>query len=1304
MKFRILGPLEADRGGRSQLPRGPRQQALLASLLLHGNQVVSTSQLIDDLWGEDPPETAAKMVHMYVSELRKLLEPEVAAGAASRVLITRPPGYMLRIEPDQLDANRFARLIQEARLAFAEARPSAASAILDEALALWRGPPLAEFADRPFARTEAARLEELRLTALEDRIEAGLALGSDGTLVGELEALVAAHPLRERLRGQLMLALYRSGRQAEALDVYKKTRELLIDELGIEPSRALQELERAILRQDPLLDLREPPAGAARAAEAVAPPAPAEPREIRKTVSVVVTDLTSVGKQLDPEAVRRVMPRVFAEVSSALERHGGHTERIAGRGLMAVFGIPTVHEDDALRALRAAVDVRAAVARLNLELAHEWGVRIAVRTGVNTDEVLTTDRASDASSLVGDESVEAAIRLGEIARPGEILIGAKTERLVRSAAQAEPLEESPSGQPAWRVVDVNPEAPAIARRADTPLVGRERELGELRQGFERTVRERTSYLSAVVGPAGIGKSRVAVELRASLEGRATVLSGHCLSYGEGITFWPLAEVVREAAGAGSREAIAALLVEERDGDLVADRIAAAIGLTDAAGSKEETFWAARKFFEALARTRPLVVVFDDIHWAEPTFLDLVEHVVDWSSDAPIFLLGLARPELLDERPHWAGGTHKSTSIRIEPLSEPESEELMEKLLGEAPLPERVRGRIARAAGGNPLFIEQMLAMISEEGADSGDELPVPSSIQALLAARLDRLEADERTVLGRASVFGAQFSRGAVVDLTPVVARDSIDLHLLALIRRELIEAGPSPLPGEQGLRFRHLLIREAAYDSVPKEVRAELHERAAAWLEASSAGRMAEYEEIIGHHLEQAYRYRADLAPLGEERLELATRAGERLAAAGRRASARADMVAADSLLSRAASLLPNTSPARPELLTDLGEVLRETGDFERAEAVLAEAIEAAGAFGDRAVEAHARLIRLRLRMQVDPAVTPDDLIRMAEESISLFEELGDQRRLAKAWFNLAWAPWVKGSVAVAEKALERAIEVARRAGDERTEAQSVNLFLGASLFGPTPVAEAVRRCEELLARPLEQRRIAAAAYRALAGLRAMEGNFDDARRLARQDRAILEDLGLKVAAGMAAEEYGLVEILAGDPGAAERELRAGYEALEEIGETSILANVAAMLAQVLYSQKRDDEALRFSEISEHATARDDLVPQVQWRAVRAKLLARLGESDEGERLAREAVVLAEETPDFLLLRGDALLDLAEVLVAAGRPAAAVPAIEKALRLYERKGNVVSASAARARLTQIREATQSTPRRSGSSASRPNA
>jgi predicted ATPase/DNA-binding SARP family transcriptional activator len=1283
LEFRILGPLEASRGGRSLLPRGPGQQALLASLLLNANHVVPRSQLVDDLWGEDPPESAAKMVQMYVSELRKLLEPEAPAGEAWHLLQTRAPGYMLQIEPDQLDAHRFARLTDAGRRALDDGRPSEAVALLDEALALWRGPPLADVADRPFAQAEAARLEELRLAAVEDRIEAELALGRHATLVGELEPLVAAHPLRERLRRQLMLALYRSGRQAEALEVYKNTRELLINELGIEPSRALHELELAILRQEPSLE-QETEASAADGAVAAPPAARAE---LRKTVSVVVVELASLGKHLDPEVLRRVVARVFADVAAALERHGGQTERIAGQRLMAVFGIPTIHEDDALRAVRAAVDARAAVASLNRELAQEWGLEVQLHASVHTGEVLASQHDAP-SSLVADETVEGAIRLGQAAGAGDIVIGSSTERLVRGAVQARLLGPAPAGadDEAWLVAGVDPHAPAIARRADTPMVGRERELSQLRHLFARAVTERSTYLCVVLGPPGIGKTRVAAELRASLGPRATVLFGHCLSYGEGITFWPLAEAVREAAGGGSYDAIAAVLREEPEGAVIADRLAAAIGLTDATGSTEETFSAARKFFEAMARERPLVVVFDDIHWAEPMFLDLIEHVVDWSSERSILLLGVGRPELLEERPLWAGGSPRAAVMRIEPLSELDTEELIDKLLGEEPVPEELRARVAGAAGGNPLFIEQMLALIAEEGADPEAPLRVPSSLQALIAARLDRLAPEERMVLGAAAVVGTEFSRDALVDGTAVADHEAVDLHLRTLIRREFVTPALSALPGEQGLRFRHLLIHDAAYDAVPKQVRAELHERLAAWLAQAERGRIPEYDEIIGHHLAQAYGYRAELEPVGEEQLQLADRAAGHLAAAGRRASARADMLAAERLISRAAALLPSTSAERPELLTDLGEVLRETGEFDRGDAVLTEAIEAAAAAGNAAVEAHARLVRVRLRMdwQADPSVGPDDLTRVAEEAIALFERLGDDRRLARAWFNLAWAPWVKGSVSLAERALERAIEAARRAGDERTEAQSVNLFVGAGFYGPTPVTEAARRCEELLARPLEQRRITAAAYRALAGLRAMEGDFDEARRLAREDRAILEDLGLKLAAAMAAQEHGLVEILAGDADAAEQELRAGYAALEEIGETSIFANLVAMLAQVLYGQGRDDEALRFSEIGEDATARDDLAPQVQWRAVRAKLLARAGDVDEGERLAREAVALAEGTPDFLLLRADALSDLAEVLAARGDAAPAVQPLEKALELYEQKGNVVSASAARRRLADL--------------------
>jgi class 3 adenylate cyclase/tetratricopeptide (TPR) repeat protein len=973
-------------------------------------------------------------------------------------------------------------------------------------------------------------------------------------------------------------------------------------------------------------------------------------------VTVVFCDVvgsTALGESVDPEALRGLLARYFERMKAIVERHGGTVEKFIGDAVMAVFGVPVAHEDDALRAVRATGEMREAVPEL--------GIR--ARVGVMTGEVVTGTE----ERLATGDAVNVAARLEQAAEPGEVLIGGSTLALVRDAVDVEPLVPlvlKGTAEPvlAYRLVRVH-EAPE--RQHGARFVGRERELALIRDAFQRAERERHCELVTIAGEAGVGKSRLAAEALASVEAR--VVRGRCLPYGEGITYWPVVEVLKQLGVMPPEEA-------------AVEAIRALLGETDARTSAEEIAWAFRKTLEHAAHERPLVVLFDDIQWGEGAFHDLIEHVALLSSDAPVLLVCLARPEHSERRPSWP------VALRLGPLGEDDVQRLIPAWVSHG-----LRERIMRAAGGNPLFVGEMLAI-----ADPADSEPVvPPTLQALLAARLDLLEPRERRVLQRGAVEGEIFHRGAVQALAP--DEPQLTPHLAALVRKGLVRPDMAQIAGEDGFRFQHLLIRDAAYAALPKTERAELHERLAAWVDQHGSA-LVELDEILGYHLEQAYRYRADLAPLTDEQLQLAARAAERLAAAGRRASARADTVAADNLLSRAASLLPDTSPAKLEVLTDLGEVLRETGDFERAETVLTQAIAAAAELGNRAVDAHARLIRQRLRMQVDPEATPDDLIETAEEAISLFEELGDQRRLAKAWFNLAWAPWVKGSVAQAERALERAIDVARRAGDERTEAQSVNLYLGASVYGPTPVAEAVRRCEELLARPLQQWRVAAAAYRALAGLRAMEGRFDEARRMARQDRAILEDLGLNVAAGMAAEAYGLVEILAGDHAAAERELRAGFEALEEIGEISILANLAAALAQVLYSQKRDADALRFSEISEQASAHDDVVPQVQWRAVRAKLLARIGHPHEAERLARVAVMRAERTPDLLLLRGDAHLDLAEVLVATDQQPAAAPPIETALKLYKRKGNVVSASVARARLAERQRDTESSPLRPQSS------
>jgi predicted ATPase len=953
-------------------------------------------------------------------------------------------------------------------------------------------------------------------------------------------------------------------------------------------------------------------------------------------------------------------------VTGVLERHGASTEASTAGGVIGIFGLPTVHEDDALRAVRAATEARAVLLELKPELERDWNVEVTLRSGVNTGEVVAGNTA--AHSLVAGDAVNVAARLQQAADPGEILLDEHTERLVRDAVRTERVDpaalKATGRECAWRLLELAAGAPGYFRRFETPLIGRVVELGQLRQAFERAAENRAVQLFTVLGPAGIGKSRLARELVASPGEQATVLEGHCPSYGEGITFWPLREMVGQIGD------LSRVLVDDDEAGAIVDRVLGAVGLNGKAGANEETFWAARKVFEALARERPLVIVLEDAHWAEPAFLDLIEHVAEWSSDARILLLCLARPELVEARPRLVGGRANVGSVVLEPLSELESDELMTEVLGDVELPAETRARVATAAEGNPLYIEQMLEMVTEQGADGDGDVPIPPTIQALLAARLERLDPGERTALQRASVMGREFSRAALVELFPKDEWATLGGSLESLVRRELLR----PVQDEV-FRFRHLLLLEVAYDSVPKLARADLHERFGNWLEQSGGD-----EEGVGYHLERAHAYRAELGPVDAEGRALARRAATRLGSAGRRAYERGDLHAAVGLLSRAAALLEPGAAGRVELLADLGEALRETGDFERAETVLAEVIESAAAAGDRVLEARAEVIRLRLRLLTETGVT-EEVVREAESLVQTFEEAGDDRLLAKVWELLAWAPWFRCRAGATVEALERAIDYARRAGDARTEAQSLNLVVGAAFFGPMPVPDAIRVCEEILGEPGQQRRIRASALRALAGLNAMAGAFGEARELVAAHKELVQELGLRVSAASAAETYGIVEMLAGDPAAAERELGWGYGVLEEIGETQNFPDLAAKLADAFYAQGRDERALELSKVSEGATAPDDLSPGVQWRAVRAKLLARQGDLEQAEALAREAVALAAET-DFFVLRGDALMDLAEVLRAAGREADAVPFVEQALELYEQKGNVVAAARARTTLS----------------------
>ncbi|HEX2193922.1 MAG TPA: adenylate/guanylate cyclase domain-containing protein, partial [Candidatus Limnocylindria bacterium] len=810
-------------------------------------------------------------------------------------------------------------------------------------------------------------------------------------------------------------------------------------------------------------------------------------RDTRKTVTVVFADPKPTaldGATPSPEVLRDVMSRYFAGMQRALAGHGATVEKFIGDAVMAVFGLPVRHEDDALRAVRAANDMQRALPELNAQFEAEYGITLQNHIGVNTGEVVAGD-ASLGQRLVTGDVVNVAARLEQAAGPREVLLGDLTYRLVRGEVEVEPVQPlSLKGKsepvPAYRLVRVSAITERVARRADTPMVGRETELAALRELFGRAIGERACRMATVVGDAGVGKTRLIREFTEAASAEALVIHGRCLPYGDGITFWPLREAVREACGIGAEdsaeEAMGRLRARIPDQEVI-ERLASVIGLSAAAFPVPELFWGARRFLELLGGDRPVMFVVDDIHWAEATFLELVGHLVEAVEAAPAVVLCSSRHELLERMPEWAQD-EASVRLILSPLSDADAGRVVEALLGGTGLDAGVRERIVRAAAGNPLFVEQLLSMLVDEGVlrrdgerwvQAGDatSLRVPPTIEALLAARLDMLTNEERGVIEPASVIGQNFVQDAVVSLVDEPIAPDVPDRLRALTGKQLVQPSPGAGDADGAYRFHHLLVRDAAYGGLLKRERAKLHERFVEWAEAFNALHGVdnrEFEEIHGYHLEQAHRYLTELGRLDEHATAVGVRASEKLASAGRRAMARGDMAAAAHLLERAVSARTAHDPLRLALLPDLGEALEELGRFEDAQGVLDEAISAGHERADRLLPAEAMMVLLSVKLYLgEEEGWAESVNREVASAIPAFEAAGHHVGVARANRLLFAMHASSMRFGAASEAAQQVIRHARLAGDSRLERRGSLAYAQAALYGPTPVREAITEIEGL-------------------------------------------------------------------------------------------------------------------------------------------------------------------------------------------------------------------------------------------------
>lgn len=954
----------------------------------------------------------------------------------------------------------------------------------------------------------------------------------------------------------------------------------------------------------------------------------------RKLASVLFVDLvdsTELVADADPEVVRRRVSRFFDQVSHCIVTHGGIVEKFAGDAVMAAFGIPLAHEDDAERAVRAGLATLERVKELNLH----------ARIGIESGEVVTEDAES---TFATGEAVNLAARLQQQAGVDEILVGPAAARLVRGRVELEsrpPLDLRGWREPvaASRVVCVT-EFGAPLAAIEAPLVGRESELDLLETTFGRTARDARATLVTLYGDPGVGKSRLAREFVDGLEG-ATILKGRCLPYGEGVTYWPIGEMVKASAGIADDDPLDRAQEKLRaccEDEAVADLLGLAVGVLEAVEgerSPQEIAWAVRAWAEQLAKAQPLVLVFEDVHWGEEPLLELVEHLAAWVREAPLLLLCLARPELLDVRPTWGGGRVRAMTLELEPLPLVESAELVSALTAEIGVPIDVDAVLAKTEG-NPLFVEETIRMLVERQGRGVEG--IPDTLQALIAARIDRLSSPQRRLLQRASAMGRLFMRGALAHLSPDV--ENVDAVLDDLLLRDLVVREPrTTITGEETFKFKHVLIREVAYAGLSKSSRADLHHSYAGWL-AERAG--AELLEIRAFHLDQAARLLGELD--GAPPPALAEEAANALTDAGRRALSREAFRSSRKLLLRAVDLSPTHD--RRYLAARAAWRL---GDF-AAVAVEMETVRAAAAeAGESRLEGRALtgLAEVALNFRGDAVAA----LQLAERALALLEGEGEGEVpfFDALWARVHVAAWTGDREAFRGYA-KRAIAVAQDLGRKDLEslvtqalAQSYLMELDAEHAEPL-----VQRALDLSAasNSIVGRALALMSAGWLAWIR---GDGDETVRAYEESRAIYAEMGSPSNEAALGLSLGRVYLWRGELEPAERLMRDAVRVLKGLGDRAHLCEAQRTLAQVLVRTGRLEEAERLALESRESVGPDDRVSLSTTKLALGVVRAAQGRDEEAEELIRAAARELGEN-EMRMWESEALGELAGFLRARGR------------------------------------------------------